>query len=75
MFCPRSARAALLLNLPLLLPAPVFAQAPGGASTSAAREPDVVVTAARLEQPLDETLASVTVIRRAVFPNSPTRPI
>ncbi len=75
MFCPRSARAALLLNLPLLLPAPVFAQAPGGASTSAAREPDVVVTAARLEQPLDETLASVTVIRRADIERAQARSV
>jgi vitamin B12 transporter len=40
-----------------------------------AREPDVVVTAMRLEQPLDESLASVTVIRRADIERAQARTV
>jgi len=69
------ARTALLLNLPLLLSVPAISQAQGGASASAARKTEVVVTAARAEQPLEQTLASVTVIRRADIERAQARSV
>ena len=50
------------------------APAPAPAAAPHAR-PDVIVTASRLEQPLDESLASVTVIRRADIERAQARTV
>ncbi len=75
----RSCRAVLapvlFVGLMLALPAGVVARAATPARENLARESDVVVTAARLEQPVDSTPASVTVIRRADIERAQARTV
>jgi vitamin B12 transporter len=54
---------------------PATTSGPAAPKVPAARDAEVVVTAARLEQPLDESLASVTVIRRADIERTQARSV
>lgn len=75
---------ALVLCFAFLLPRVAEARSgpPSGAGASVAasgtappRESEVIVTASRLEEPLDESLASVTVIRRADIERAQARTV